>query len=336
MGLLNETPVPETYAGFPNPWWRNMADAPEHATFLNEDETLRGAEMQTAAGLDWTVRTEPTYFKRRLGEVADGFVTEMAEVPGDIAIVRNSDESVLGNATPTYKELQNSVLFDTIDTVLDLTDSHYASAGALYGGKMAWALAKVANDFYIKGDGSPYADFILGITGHDGRHALVLGPTPIRVICGNTAQMALEGMTGKYIIRHTANAEKRLEDVKAALAVRNKYLDTFKEAMAVLMAKPMTIDEVKTFTETLLPVDPDVKNPFKTLAMRDDIVGLFANSENLQDVPLSAYRTLQAVMEYTDQSKSYGKNGRAADRKAQAIVEGYAFNLKSRAVVLLK
>jgi phage/plasmid-like protein (TIGR03299 family) len=290
--------------------------------------------MKRAAGLDWTVRKEKMYIQKPV-VVPDGVVVNAIEVPNSAAIVRDKDDAILGTATNAYRLIQNEVLFETIDTVLDLTDSHYETAGSLYGGKMVWALAKVASDFYIKGDGSPYADFIFGLTGHDGRHALVLGPTPIRILCGNTAQMAVEGSTGKYIIHHTANAEKRLEDVKAALSVRNKYLDTFKDAMAALMAKPMTLDEVKTFTEVLLPVDPEVKNPFKTLAMRDDIVRLFNASENLQDVPLSAYRTLQAVMEHTDQSKSYGKNGKAADRKAQAIVEGNAFNLKSRAVALL-
>jgi phage/plasmid-like protein (TIGR03299 family) len=218
---------------------------------------------------------------------------------------------------------------------LTLTDAHYETAGSLYGGKIVWALAKVASDFYIKGDGSPYADYIFGLTGHDGRHALMFGPTPVRIWCGNTAAMAVNGSNGKYIIRHTANAEKRLVEVKTALEVRGKYIDTYREAMAALVERPMTINDVKAFTETLLPVDPEVKNPFKTLQAREDILTLFASSDNLRDVPLSAYRTLQAVVEYTDQTKVYGKNGSAADRKAMAIIEGSAFTMKTKALALL-
>lgn len=335
MGILNESPIPETYAG-PVPWWGNRDDAPSDALFLAEGQRLTGKDMQPAAGLDWTVRTEPVYFYRKVADTADGPVSEPVEVPDQRAIVRNGDEKVLGSATKSYTPIQNGVLFEAIDTALTLTDAHYETAGSLYGGKMVWALAKVDSEFYIRGDGSPYQDFILGLTGHDGRHALVLGATPVRVWCGNTAAMAIEGMTGKYIIRHTANAEKRLEDVKVALEVRGKYLDTYKEAMDALTQRPMTLAEVEAFTEVLLPVNPDVDRPFKTLQMRADIVGLFTSSDNLREVPETAYRALQATMEYADQFKTYGRNGAAADRKAAAIIEGSAFALKSRALGLLQ
>ncbi len=334
MGILNESPIPETYAG-PKAWWVGRNDAPERALILEEGHRMSGPEMQTAAGLGWTVRTEPTFFPRRVGETADGFITQMAEVPGQIAIVRDGDEKVLGSATKSYHTIQNSVLFETIDLALGMTDAHYETAGSLYGGKMVWALAKVEREFYVKGDGSPYLDFILALAGHDGRHALLFGPTSVRVWCGNTAQMAVEGMTGKYIVRHTANAEQRLRDVKQALDVRNKYVDTYIEAMNALTERPMSIADVEAFTEALWPVNPEVKNPFKTLQQREGVVNLFKGSETLDGVAPTAYRTLQSVVEYLDQYKSYGANGEAADRKAAAIIEGNAFNTKSRALALL-
>lgn len=334
MGLLQESPIPETYAGA-KPWWAGRSDAPNF-TELAEGQRLTGAEMQVAAGLDWTVRTEPTFFARRVGQTEDGFITQMAEVPGDRAIIRDGDEKVLGSATHRYHPIQNSVLFEATDTALSMSDAHYVTAGSLYGGKVVWTLAQVDRELYVRGDGSPYLDYIMGYAGHDGRHALGFGPTTIRVVCGNTAQMAIEGMTGKFIVRHTASAEARIADIKKALDVRNKYVDTYIEAMNELTRRPMTVGEVEKFVEALWPIDPEVKNPFKTLQQREGVVNLFKGSETLDGVDETAYRTLQSVVEYLDQYKAYGSNGGAADRKAMAIFEGSAFTTKSRALALLQ
>ena len=335
MGILQESPVPETYAG-PNPWWVDRNDAPREPVILAPGEYLNGKAMQTAGDLLWTVRTEPVYFERRVGETADGHITQIAPVPGQVAIIRDSDESVLGSATKSYHPIQNDVLFETLDVALGMTDAHYETAGSLYGGKMVWALAKVDKEFYIKSDGSPYLDYILGLTGHDGRHALLFGPTPVRVWCGNTAQMAVEGMTGKHLIRHTANYEERVADVKKALELRSKYVDTYVEAMNALSDKPMTVADVEKFVEVLWPLDPEVKNHTRTLNKREGVVNLFKASETLDGVDETAYRTLQSVVEYLDQYKSYGANGAAADRKAAAIIEGSAFSTKSKALALLQ
>lgn len=328
-----ESPVPESYAG-PKPWWADLSTV-DDAVFLAEGERLTGEDMMKAAGLDWTVRMEPTHFYRRVGQTADGFITEAAEVPNQRAIVRDSDEKVLGNATKVYRPIQNAIPFEVGDTVLDLTEAHWETAGSLYGGKLCWALARIDKDLFIKGDDSPIKDFIHLYWGHDGRHPFVIGESMVRVVCGNTQRASMDGMTGQYRILHTANAEKRIAEVKQALDIRSKYIDTFVEKMNDLTTRKMTMKDIRAFTEVLLPVNPDVERPFKTLAMRESIEDLFANSKTLTNVPRTAYRAYQSVVEYADQYKSYGKNGEAADKRAVAIIEGSAYQLKSRALTLL-
>lgn len=333
QGYELESPVPESYAG-PKTWWADTATV-DDAVFLAEGERLTGEDMMRAAGLDWQVRTEPEFFYRRVGQTADGYITEAAEVPNRRAIVRDSDEKVLGSATKVYHPIQNSVLFEVGDTVLDLTEAHWETAGSLYGGKLVWALARIDKDLYIKGDESPIRDFIHLFQGHDGVHPLVVGESMVRVVCGNTQRMSMDGMTGQFRILHTANADRRIAEVKAALDIRSKYIETFVAKMNDLTERPMTIEDVKRFTVELLPTNPDVERPFKTLAMRESIESLFANSVTLADVPLTAYRAFQSVTEFADQYRSYGKNGQAADKRALAIIEGSAYNMKSRALALL-
>ena len=67
------------------------------------------------------------------------------------------------------------------------------------------------------------------------------------------------------------------------------------------------------------------------------LVDVFRNSPNLQDLPFTAYRAYQATVEWVDHALPYRDSSRfaGADRRAAAIIEGGADELKSRAAALL-
>jgi hypothetical protein len=88
----------------------------------------------------------------------------------------------------------------------------------------------------------------------------------------------------------------------------------------------------------LLPVDPKSDNPYKTLEQRAGILALFDHSSTMDGVAPSGYRMYQAVSEYADHFVPVfkTKRGSAEDRRADSIVDGSAYALKSRALALLK
>jgi phage/plasmid-like protein (TIGR03299 family) len=314
----------ETFAGVWTPWWAGISPTAKSMNILAGP--VSGAEMQTAAGLDWLVSKQPAFVT---GEHA-------GRIPGWNAVQRETDGAIFGMVKDTYHLFQNTEGFANMEVLLAEGDLDFLTGGSLFGGAFVWALAK-AGEFYVHGDGSPYADYILGMWGHDGRHGFTLASTDVRVVCWNTASAAVAGAKDKVTIRHTPNMASRVEAARKALDIHAKYVETLQAVLTDLSKRPMTIDEVTNFTVSLLPANPDVERAFRTEAERKAIVDLFSGSATLDGVANTAYRAYQAVAEYTDHVKDYRttKTGSALDRQAMSIIDGPAADLKATAIRLL-
>lgn len=317
----------ETYAGVGEaPWWLGTSPTAISAKMLPggsvDLDTLR-----VAAGLDWTVSKQPA------------FVTgaNAQRIKNWNAVQRDSDGAIFGMVKDAYHLFQNTEGFEYVQAVLGEADAQGLTAGSLYGGALVWLLVKLDRTIWVKGDGSPLDDYLLACWGHDGLHALTLADTMVRVVCSNTQTAALKGASAKYTIRHTPGMGGKVEAVRKALDIHSAYVQQLSDVLNDLAARPMTIDEVLKFTEVLLPANPEVDKAYRTEAERAGIVALYQNSTSLVDVPETAYRAYQAVTEYVDHVKvARGtKTASADDRRMASIIDGSAYDLKSKALSLL-
>lgn len=164
--------------------WHGLGNRVEHAP--NSEEALEKAE------LDWkviqtSIRTE-----------------DQMEIPGYKANIRESDQRVLGVVTDRYRIVQNSEAFSWTDELLG-EGVRYETAGSLQNGKKVWLLAKLPRIYNVTGDNvSPYLVFS---NSHDGRGAIKVAMTPIRVVCQNTLNLALNNAhrSGLRLIRGILN-----------------------------------------------------------------------------------------------------------------------------------
>jgi hypothetical protein len=67
-----------------------------------------------------------------------------------------------------------------------------------------------------------------------------------------------------------------------------------------LADRRMTLEEVRAFSDVLIPHSPDVERSRRTDQKRHLLVDVFANSTNLQDLPFTAYRAYQATVEWAE------------------------------------
>lgn len=319
---------------------RNERDIPWHQLgtpiAVNDGDKLPdGKTMQRDAGLLWGVHKQPLY------TVAVDNPTQYIAVDSRVAIVRDTDNRVLGTVGPTYQPIQNDELFEFADALLKADDAvRFETAGSLYGGRVVWALA-VAPEKAIKIDGDPQGDimpYLVLATGHDGLRAMQVTFSPTRVVCANTLNMALRGSKNVVSIRHTVNAMSKVDAAKAALRINVEYLDTLAAVSKQLIKQKMTINDVIAATETLIPsMAENEEKAIKAQAQRDLILALYRNSDNLDGVPETAYRFVQAVAEYADHDRTYRKTkkGSAEDARALAILDGTAQAIKENALRLV-
>lgn len=295
-------------------WWHKLG--------TQLDGQKSGEEILEAATLNWDVVKQPL-FAYGVGDKSNFLLP----VGGRVATVRDIDSHVIATVGETYQVIQNAELAEFANALLKVEGGvQFESAGAIYDGRVVWMLAAVPSKaFHVDGDNGDIMPYLLLRTGHDGLTAFSLVPTPVRVVCQNTLNMAMAGAKTQFVIRHTVNAMDRVEAARKALGVNLDYLDTLATVSAALVKVKMSIKDVIAATEVLIPSMAETpEKAVKAQAQRDSIIAIYRNTDNLSGLPDTAYKFVQAVAQYADHDRTYRgtKKGSAADARAVAIIGG--------------
>ena len=218
--------------------------------------------------------------------------------------------------------------------------------GALKGGRIVWALAKLNGGHEIKSpDGSKVFPYVRLQTSFDGSRATSLDATTIRQVCANT-ELAVEDELARDKrrsgrVQHTEvwsdAVVKRLEGDFERLGEK---LENTSKVWHQLAARPLKNDEAKAFFATLLGINlaevgkvRDGKQivSAKQQGQLDALLAAYQNAPGA--VPGSAFGALQAVTYYVDHQsivRDTAKDGTAGARIASSQF-GVGAQLKDRA-----
>lgn len=216
------------------PWHYEMTK--DTSKILQEAPTSE--EALIAAGLDWNVVQKPLF--------VDGL-----EVPNWKANVRDKDNTILGIVTDRYKVVQNKDAFAFTDNLIG-GDVRYETAGSLMNGRKVWMLAKLPSEKVLGDEVEPYLCFS---NTHDGTGAVKVCMTPIRVVCNNTLNFALNTAKRAWSVRHTGNIETRIHEAQDCLRLAHEYMDGLDVYADRLANKKIMDEDIKNFLDELFPVD---------------------------------------------------------------------------------
>lgn len=191
---------------------------------------LTTPEMLKLAHLnDWDVRLEQV-------EVPEGYRTTSEE----FRIIRTNpfDQGIdiLGYAGERYKEVQNEELFAFGQEILH-GGGRWETAGSIKDGKQVFASLAMPGEIVLdpKGRADTVKNYLLLLTSHNGTFSVQGANTPTRVVCENTLNMALAGVTQSFKIRHTTTVQGRIQAAREALGLNVAYIDEFeREAQALI------------------------------------------------------------------------------------------------------
>lgn len=237
------------------------------------------------AGLDWNVVQEPIY-------------TEFNErVEGYKANVRDSDRKVLGVVSDRYKVVQNIDAFSFTDELLG-KGVRYETAGSLQEGKKVWLLARLPREYIIGGERiSPYLVFS---NTHDGSGSVKVAVTPVRVLCNNTLNLALNTASRSFSMVHTGNIQDKIQEAKDTLFMAEKYMDCLGAEFEELRRQKMSDAQVKEYIELLLPMEKEFTQiqSKNIIRLREDMRRRYYDAPDLQKVGNNAYRFINAVSDF--------------------------------------
>lgn len=265
-------------------------EKPWHGLGTRVEEAPCSEDALRLAGLDWNVVQEPIYTD--YNEVIEGYK----------ANVRDSDRKVLGVVTDRYKIIQNHEAFAFTDTLLG-SGVRYETAGSLQEGKRVWILARLPREYIISGERiSPYLVFS---NTHDGSGAVKVALTPVRVVCNNTLNLALQTANRSWSMIHTGNIKDKIQEAEDTLFMAEEYMDRLGKEFEQLRRQKLTDSQVREYIEQLLPMEKDA-TPIQsknTRQLREDLQRRYYEAPDLQDVGNNAYRFINAVSDFATHSK---------------------------------
>jgi len=183
------------------------------------------AEAIKHAGLDYEVEKRPLFtFDSGNWEVSqltapdDDDVSANVPVSNYFATVRKDNSSVLGVVGKDYKIVQNRDAFTFFDSIVGGDGIQYETAGALGNGERIFITAKMPR--YIKvGQSDLIEQYLFLTTSHDGFGSITAAFTPVRIVCNNTLNAAMDSKTNVIKIRHTERAKERLEQAHRLMGI---------------------------------------------------------------------------------------------------------------------
>lgn len=306
---------------------------PWHGFGTAVEGLMDGAEVIKKAGLDWQVEKRPIYIEPKGGGLAN-----MQLVTTHEATVRATDNQILGIVGKVFTPTQIEDLVGCMDAIVDDGSGKYETAGSLMDGRRVFVSMEMPKHIEVAGDDSSYASYLLGINGHDGGQAFEIVATTVRAVCANTVASAKAKALTKFSARHTSGVGKAVGEIRDALQIQFKELETLNALFNSMAKKPISEKRGKEVLLKVFPLSEKQAGGAEADLAKSDFAAALANwrnTETLNDkLRGTQFGLYNAIVEYADFGLSYKK----ADRRVLDLVfsGGRPGTIKERALSLLR
>lgn len=287
----------------------SVREKPWHGLGIIVKDAPTSADAIRLAGLDWTVVQEPIY--TNFNKMVEGYR----------ANVRSSDRKVLGVVSDRYKVVQNVEAFSFTDELLG-SGVRYETAGSLQEGKKVWLLARLPREYIVAGERiSPYLVFS---NTHDGSGSVRVAISPVRVVCNNTLNLALNTAKRSFSMIHTGNIQDKIQEAKNTLFMAEEYMECLGVEFEQLRKQKVTDAQVKEYVEQLLPLEkePTPIQRKNTARLRQDMMKRYYDAPDLQKVGNNAYRFINAVSDFATHSNPLRRTANYNENLFARTVDG--------------
>ena len=291
-------------------------------TVLEEPPTIQ--EGLIAAGLDWGVKEAPLQALDCGGE-------RILDVPRHKALLRETDNSVLGVVGQNYVPLQNIEAFQWFDFLLHEGDATLEAAGSLKEGRIVWVLAKLRETGEV-GEGDEIRSYVLLSNSHDGSRAVTIGFTPIRVVCWNTLSMAHshldsqaeKGLRKQLSFKHTTNVREQMDFAKSVVDLSSQSFSAGIESFRALANRQCSSILFEEYVSQVFGVE----KPKEDLRAFCTLQELFEDGRgaNLPKVRGTLWGAYNAITEFVDHTR-----GRTEETRLEAAWFGAGKVTKEKA-----
>lgn len=274
-------------------------------TVVDEAMTAQQAlELAHLAG--WNLRKTPLLAEVEIGASTGNPLTLRVPVPNKYGMVRDNpvlgDPEALAVVGEAYTIVHNEQITDLLDTVVDQSGALYETAGALDSGRKVFVTMRMPDGIKVGGV-DLVNNYIAVMTSHDGSSSTVFMVTPIRIVCQNTLNIALQNHNSIFRVRHTVGAHNILaQQVREALGFTYEYLDEFQEQAERLIQTTMTQSQFEAIIHEEFAAYENQAPSVITRAQNkiDEMASLFADANTQEGIRDTAWAGFNALTEWYD------------------------------------
>ena len=290
-----------------------VRETPWHGLGTKVDTAPTSADALHLAGLGWCVEQTPVY--------TDSGIL----IPGYKANRRDTDGAILGIVSDRYKIVQNTEAFEFTDSLVGESEDgvvKYETAGSLAGGKRIWLLAKMPTKNIVGDDVEPYMVFT---NSHDGTGAIRIAMTPIRVVCQNTMNLALQTAKRQWSTKHMGDMRSKLEEARLCLHLASEYMTGLEEEADKLANARLYREQIEEILDEMMPVSANA-----TERKKNNVVQFkrqFWTAYNMPDIDKfedSAWKAVNAMSDVVTHSAPQRSTTTYNENRWGKIIDGHA------------
>ena len=293
------------------PAWHKLGNVFDKDAHLTTSGMLESAKLN-----DWNVRLEEI-------PLPEGYRSKQTNQ----LVVRNNpfdgEPDVLAVVGDRYKVVQNEELFAFADGILD-GGAEWESAGSIKDGRVVFGSLAVPREFILDPEGAndKTVTYLLVHTSHDGSTAVQANITPVRVVCQNTLNMALQGSKQSFKIRHTSTVNGKIDEARRVLGLTFSHMDSFETMARELYETALTDNQFTALVNSLYP-EPE-QGSAKVAGTRhtekvDLLQHLYLEGVTNANIKGTAWGALNALTERID----YYRQGRKGQEAIVAAASGF-------------
>lgn len=294
-----------------------FGEAPWHHLGIELKEVPTSEKAIVAAGLNWEVTKEPLFTTNKI-LLKDHYGIKRSD--------KDDHKSILGVVGKKYTPVQNINAFSFFDTIVSSKKAIYHTAGSLDKGKVIWILAKLPEGLSISSNDNVEL-YTLLMNRHDGKRSLIVQPTPIRVVCNNTLNMALSESKNRLTFRHTTRVNEQMRMAALSLAHSLETFKTTKEVYQTISKVEVNTNSLSNYFDRILEIE-DIKKAKKSqISKKNRLTEIFEFDRSQNNLKPTYWIAYNAVTYFVDHEM-----GRTEDKRLLNSWLGDGMALKKEAL----
>jgi phage/plasmid-like protein (TIGR03299 family) len=255
---------------------------------------------------------------------------EFLDTPSSFSTLRTDTNQILGDRIgKNYTIVQNLEAFNFFDSITQAGAAIYETAGVLGIGEKIFITAKMPDTIRIAGTDDLTEVYILLTSSHDGSGSIIAAVTPVRVVCQNTLNMALNNTVNRVSIRHTSSAKDRLSEAHKVLGISKTLITETSECFNFLSNKYVSDNDVKELIRNLF--NEQERDSTRIKNIEDAVLECYFAGVGQEKIVGTAWGAINGITFYLDHVKSY----RNEATKFENIIGGSSTTIATKATELL-